>query len=98
MPGERQLFEAITRSSFDATGLGRDLAESRLAFAQSRYDEGERSVSTEPGTPPVPEGACSADISQLARFRIGPVRMMGAALGTGGVERLRAVADLSGRG
>jgi len=44
LPGERELFEAINRSSFDATGLGRELAESRLAFALSRYDEGERTV------------------------------------------------------
>lgn len=45
MRGERELFETITRSSFDASGLGRELAESRLAFALSRYDEGERTVS-----------------------------------------------------
>lgn len=44
LPGERELFEAVTRSSFDATGLSRGLAESRLAFALSRYDEGERTV------------------------------------------------------
>jgi len=44
LPGERELFEAITRSSFDATGLSRELAEGRLAFALSRYDEGERTV------------------------------------------------------
>lgn len=39
-----ELFEAITRSSFGATGLSRDLAERRLAFALSRYDEGWRTV------------------------------------------------------
>ena len=44
MSGERELFEAITRSSFDASGLGQELAENRLAFALSRFDEGERTV------------------------------------------------------
>jgi SAM-dependent methyltransferase len=44
MPGKRDLFETITRSSFDAAGMRRELAEGRLAFALSRYDEGERTV------------------------------------------------------
>jgi SAM-dependent methyltransferase len=44
MRGERELFETITRSAFDSSGLGWELAERRLAFALSRYDEGERTV------------------------------------------------------
>jgi len=44
MNGERELFETITRSAFDASGLEPALALSRLAFALSRYDEGERTV------------------------------------------------------
>jgi SAM-dependent methyltransferase len=44
VPGKRELFETVTRSAFDPAGLRPSLADERLAFALSRYDEGERTV------------------------------------------------------
>jgi SAM-dependent methyltransferase len=44
LPTLRELFESITRASFGEPPARDDLTESRLAFALSRYEEGERTV------------------------------------------------------